>query len=582
MGGESDQSKSVDTMLGYQMQNEQNQSADFISRNTRDTKNSQQRTNQLYQDAYGGYKSLSDPTNFLSTGLIPGATTSGGGGGGGGGSADGGRGTDTRFSEAENAYRRFMGSTGGWDPSRIASMDTNIAGLKNLAATGGGITGERGNDPNFGIAENSYKNFINTGGWDPNQLETSNRGISGLMDIGATGGVNAADQTRARGGGVYDEFGQTGGYNAGDLSNIRRRSTSGIPAFYGQMKNEAARLGSIQGGYGPGRAAMMGRLGRDQAAASSDAALNAELGIKSAVNTGRLAGAAGMAQSEQGLQGLLTGNKLAGLTAGTAAQQAQAASTSQGKQFGTTGIAGMAQADRDAMIKAAVARGDLSMNSLLGASGVESGMMNSIIQGQMYGTSGLQGMAEADRQAALAASAIGGSNAANANALAQQQSNWANQFNLERQTQGLSGLTSLYNSTPAEYNANLNLGLQNRATTASNLSGMGGVIKGNQNNGSSGWQTAAQIGGTLGAAAIVASSRTLKEDIKPLSFGARKKLAKLPLYTWRYKGDPIKHVGPMAEEFKSIMGVGDGKTIHVVDVMGSLLAAEKERIASHA
>src|SRR5690606_15750616 len=89
------------------------------------------------------------------------------------------------------------------------------------------------------------------------------------------------------------------------------------------------------------------------------------------------------------------------------------------------------------------------------------------------------------------------------------------------------------------------------------------------------WKTALGVAGTVAPyAAIAFSSRELKEDIKPVKNTSKfaKYLKELPLYTWKYKGDKVKHFGPIAEEFKKKFGIGDGKTLHLADVMGVVLA----------
>ena len=55
----------------------------------------------------------------------------------------------------------------------------------------------------------------------------------------------------------------------------------------------------------------------------------------------------------------------------------------------------------------------------------------------------------------------------------------------------------------------------------------------------------------------------------------------LPIETWSYKADPsdTRHVGPMAQDFKEIMGGGsDGKAICGNDAIGISLAAIKQLI----
>ena len=78
--------------------------------------------------------------------------------------------------------------------------------------------------------------------------------------------------------------------------------------------------------------------------------------------------------------------------------------------------------------------------------------------------------------------------------------------------------------------------------------------------------------------AMAASSRELKEDIEEVKDTSKfaKYLKDIPLYTWKYKGDKTTHFGPIAEEFKDKFGIGDGKTLHLADVMGVTLAAAKE------
>jgi hypothetical protein len=80
------------------------------------------------------------------------------------------------------------------------------------------------------------------------------------------------------------------------------------------------------------------------------------------------------------------------------------------------------------------------------------------------------------------------------------------------------------------------------------------------------------------------SDRNSKEKIVPVAAGdVLNSLQRLPLYRWNYKGDRTSHMGPMAQDFQSAFGVGDGKTINLVDVVGVMLASQKslaERMAS--
>lgn len=72
------------------------------------------------------------------------------------------------------------------------------------------------------------------------------------------------------------------------------------------------------------------------------------------------------------------------------------------------------------------------------------------------------------------------------------------------------------------------------------------------------------------------SDRALKEGfalIDPRDVFTR--LASLPIETWSYCGQaPVRHMGPMAQDFARAFGLGDSdKRIHVVDAIGVAFAA---------
>jgi hypothetical protein len=94
--------------------------------------------------------------------------------------------------------------------------------------------------------------------------------------------------------------------------------------------------------------------------------------------------------------------------------------------------------------------------------------------------------------------------------------------------------------------------------------------------------------GTLGGAAIYrwglpaafTSARAAKRRQGRVIEGeVVKKVKDMPVDRWRYKksasSDQATHVGPYAEDFKRRFGVGDGKTISVIDAIGVTLAAVK-------
>lgn len=161
------------------------------------------------------------------------------------------------------------------------------------------------------------------------------------------------------------------------------------------------------------------------------------------------------------------------------------------------------------------------------------------------------------------------------------------------QLAGLGGQASLYGTTPGMASTFGNQALnamQTRAGMEQSRQQFGlGLLDAQmrsaglaeQQKGMPWWKTALSVAGTVAPyVAMAASSREFKKDIKQVKNTSKfaKYLKELPLYTWKYKGDDTKHFGPIAEEFRDKFGVGDGKTIHLADVMGVMLASQKEAL----
>jgi len=76
------------------------------------------------------------------------------------------------------------------------------------------------------------------------------------------------------------------------------------------------------------------------------------------------------------------------------------------------------------------------------------------------------------------------------------------------------------------------------------------------------------------------SDRNRKENITSLSNRKMlEKLADLDISEWNYKveGENVKHIGPMAQDFFEMFGLGkDNKSISTIDASGVALAAIKE------
>lgn len=75
---------------------------------------------------------------------------------------------------------------------------------------------------------------------------------------------------------------------------------------------------------------------------------------------------------------------------------------------------------------------------------------------------------------------------------------------------------------------------------------------------------------------INTSSRYVKTDFEEIDVsGVLQRLAGLPISQWRYKSENQsgRHIGPVAEDFQAVFGLGDGKTISTVDTSGIAFAA---------
>jgi len=105
----------------------------------------------------------------------------------------------------------------------------------------------------------------------------------------------------------------------------------------------------------------------------------------------------------------------------------------------------------------------------------------------------------------------------------------------------------------------------NGLTDAVNLQAGSGIILGTNGNTL-----------TISAQPGVGSDRNIKTDFTTVNpENILSKLAALPIQSWRFTNETagVRHVGPMAQDFKSAFGLGDDKFIPFVDEEGVALAA---------
>lgn len=161
-------------------------------------------------------------------------------------------------------------------------------------------------DGGFGQYENMFNDFARTGG-----------GISE---------VTPENINRMRGLGVFDEFAKTGGYSDEDIRNIRGQASGANSARFEGLQNRMSQLNKISGGNA-GYGASESRLARDASREGNRAVLDAEVGIKDRVNTGRQWGSGMVNKGEVdvrnamlGADSLRSANKIAGMQGGLGAR----------------------------------------------------------------------------------------------------------------------------------------------------------------------------------------------------------------------------------------------------------------------
>lgn len=85
------------------------------------------------------------------------------------------------------------------------------------------------------------------------------------------------------------------------------------------------------------------------------------------------------------------------------------------------------------------------------------------------------------------------------------------------------------------------------------------------------------IGGIVGLA--FGSDENTKTKIKAPGRSLLDAVDNMPVKDWTYKegaGDGGRHIGTMSQDFKAQTGMGDGKTINVIDAIGTVMGAVQE------
>lgn len=103
-------------------------------------------------------------------------------------------------------------------------------------------------------------------------------------------------------------------------------------------------------------------------------------------------------------------------------------------------------------------------------------------------------------------------------------------------------------------------------TTPFNLGGLGGLFGG-----------LGGLGTGLRAVGLIGSDIEMKEEIIQVDPGEiADAIMEMPTILFKYKdSDGVQHIGTTAQDWQQRFGVGDGKTINIVDALGILFATSK-------
>lgn len=253
------------------------------------------------------------------------------------------------FNEAFGGFQREM-LTGGFDPTQLDAMRTNLAGLQSSG----------GYDPTqLAGLRSEFSGDYATGGFDPTQLSGVRSTLAGMQ---ATGGMDPDQLAQVLQG--YGTMADTGGYTGEDIQQLVNAATKGVTTTAGNLASAASRSAAATGGA-TNLSSMQRTLGEQQA----DASTTARLGARQAQIQNQLAGLGGLGSTEQALAAAKQG--VAGARAGLEGAVAS------GKQ----GFGGL-----QAGLESGVSTGTRDI------AGQRTSLENLLAQGVRAGTQGMQGL----------------------------------------------------------------------------------------------------------------------------------------------------------------------------------------------
>ena len=282
--------------------------------------------------------------------------------------------------------RRAAGQFSATSQEEIQNLINNILGLQQGALNNQGQTFnaayggyKQGQDTGYydPTILNNLRNLTSelstTGGFDPSQVTSIQNQFGkvggNLQDIynidkgftGTSGAMDPAALAAITGG--YQKFADTGGFTPEQSSAFMRQATSGVPAIYDVLAQQAQRNRAATGGLGTG--GDIAQMARQMSQQQSQATTGAEVALNEQINANKLAGLGG----------------LTGVGENVAGQRLGAAGQMTGTQQAATGL-GSAEAGF---------AGDIAAGRRSGA-GLEAGLESNVASNKAAATAGMAGL----------------------------------------------------------------------------------------------------------------------------------------------------------------------------------------------
>ena len=138
------------------------------------------------------------------------------------------------------------------------------------------------------------------------QQQDLSSAYGGIQKAQTTGGYDPATLAKITGG--YQTMADTGGFSDTDKARYMRQATSGVPAIYDVLSQEAQRNRSLTGGLGTG--GEISQMARQMAQEQSKAATAGLVGLNTQINQNKLAGLGGeSALASDQARGVTTANQ---------------------------------------------------------------------------------------------------------------------------------------------------------------------------------------------------------------------------------------------------------------------------------